>query len=952
MTSKDFLKVGLYNPGSLGQNHDELVLAVMHHSIDILAINETWLRPNEEEKAPCLPGYSLRSVPRPSTICGGRGGGVAFYVRKGIRTRVCEHPVCLQVEQMWLRLHINGRVFILGTAYRPPWLNTDVFLNALTESVNSLGPYDKLTVLGDFNIDLLTPNNANYIKFMDFTNLLGLSQIVTSPTHYTEYSETLIDVVCTDVQVRNILTKIIGSKLANHAFIVCEMNVKKPKIPPKLISFRPLKDIDHSNFDRDVEAIPWHSFLNMHNVSDMVNSFNISVLNLLDCHAPSKSMLIKHYYYPWITETVKLMMSLRNEAHLRYLRSKKDTHKEYFKQLKTLVNATLHHEKRAYFRQYIDRHTNDPKTLWKNLKLNVLPPKTDKDLPNHLCCPEEINSHFLNLPGSKDVFLSNLTYYEFHSYETKNSSSTFHLKCVNQQDVLKIINSFKSNAQGADLISLDMLSLTLPNTLGIITSIVNRSIITCTFPEPWKTAIVRPLPKNANPLTFQDLRPISILPCLSKVMERVVYLQVIDYLETNNILPHVQSGFRKGRSTSTALLDVTNNILEAQDAGLGTLLVLLDFSRAFDTINISLLLSKLSFYGFDIPTVKWFESYLSDRYQYVEVRNSEGTVSSSSLSTVTRGVPQGSILGPLLFILYSADIIGCIRNCNYHLYADDLQLYLSCHPNDVASTVDRINDELNRIVSWSSSNCLVLNPVKSKFMILGSKLQVEKISSKKPDIRLGGEAIAYTREARNLGVVIDSELRFETHVKELARNCFYRLKVLYRIRKHLSTNVRIKLVESLVLSKFNYAAAVYGPRLLARTKALIQRVQNACTRYCFNVPPRSHVSPYINQGKILNMASRRYIQFATLLFGIIKNRKPLYLYEKLTWSSRARTASQLVVPPHKTKAFKGTFKYAATKIWNNIPPPLRNLSSVNAFKSKLKEYIFELQLSGKEANCL
>ena len=258
--------------------------------------------------------------------------------------------------------------------------------------------------------------------------------------------------------------------------------------------------------------------------------------------------------------------------------------------------------------------------------------------------------------------------------------------------------------------------------------------------------------------------------------------------------------------------------------------------------------------------------------------------------------------------------------------------------------VQKLNEDLERISYYAGRNGLVLNPQKSKFKILGSKQQLHLIKTHKPDVRLDGGSIEQVTEARNLGVIMDEHLRFERHVTETVSNCFYRLKVLYRIRQHLSTDLRIHLCETLILSKLNYADTVVGERLLVRTKNLIQRVQNACARFCFTIPPRSHVTPYLNLGNLMNMKSRRELHFGCLLFGIMKSQTPPYLFEKLSFSQRhLRMASRLICPKHVTAAFRGSFRYAATKCWNNIPPPIRNCVSIHTFKRKYKAYLLKLQ---------
>lgn len=550
-----------------------------------------------------------------------------------------------------------------------------------------------------------------------------------------------------------------------------------------------------------------------------------------------------------------------------------------------------------------------------------------------------INKHFLDVPCSSNIDISELTYLLFNRF----SSATFKLTPVNETIVAQIIRNITTNAQGVDGITLDMILLTLPRTLGVITAIANKSIQTGVFPEIWKEAIVKPLPKTTCPKELKDLRPISILPFLSKIIEKIVCIQLSEYLHTNNILPHKQSGFRKGRSTATALLDVVDDILTGQDLGEGSILVLLDYSRAFDTINTTVLLSKLVYYGFDSAAIKWFSSYLTGRSQRVQLTDLKGCNRLSNTAFVNKGVPQGSILGPILFILYSADITKSIKESKHHLYADDLQLYKSFKPRDTETATFRLNQDLDRIAEWSENNGLTLNPSKTKYLVIGTKSVLNQIHSNNPKLEIRGEIIEEVTEARNLGILMDSKLRFEKHMTEVARNCFYRLKVLYRIRPYLNADLRVRLCESLILSKLNYADTVVGNCLLGRTRKLIQRVQNACARFSFSIPHRAHVTPFLNKGNMMNMESRRALHFGSLMFSLIKTGNPSYLYNKLNFSRRQRLDSRLMCPQHKTAAFRGSFRYSATKCWNNIPPPIKQSSSVSSFKLKYKNYLLNIQ---------
>jgi hypothetical protein len=235
-------------------------------------------------------------------------------------------------------------------------------------------------------------------------------------------------------------------------------------------------------------------------------------------------------------------------------------------------------------------------------------------------------------------------------------------------------------------------------------------------------------------------------------------------------------------------------------------------------------------------------------------------------------------------------------------------------------------------------------------MIFGSKNQIKKIDIYKPIVSVMGDQVERVSESRNLGIIMDESLHFESYIADVARTSFYRLKVLYRIRDFLSADLRTKLCDSLVLSRLNYADVVYGPRLLARTDRIVQRVQNACARYCFGIPPRTHVTPYLNSADILKMSFRRELHLSFLLFGILKTSVPEYLLKKLTWRTNRSSeyglrsvSHDLIIPHHRTTAFRGSFKYTATKCWNNIPPPLKNINNPNSFKLRLKRHLLQVQ---------
>lgn len=298
--------------------------------------------------------------------------------------------------------------------------------------------------------------------------------------------------------------------------------------------------------------------------------------------------------------------------------------------------------------------------------------------------------------------------------------------------------------------------------LPTVTHIFNASIMTGSYPSLWKMALVKPLPKSNTPSTVNQYRPISILPTLSKALEHIVHGQLTNYLDEHKLLDDYQSGFRHGHSTTTALLKVTEDIREAMDMDEVTALTLLDFSNAFSSVDIDLLLAKMKTLHLSDNTLSWMDSYLRDRQQCVSLDNQF-----SQWRCTKAGVPQGSVLGPLLFSIYINDVSKNLRYCRYHLYADDLQLYIHSRPNTINESIDKLNCDLATVSTWAANFGLALNPSKTQAIIIGHKRLVNSLNNSNLSVvTLNNTLIPYSSVVKNLGFFFDNNLSWNFQVKE------------------------------------------------------------------------------------------------------------------------------------------------------------------------------------------
>lgn len=633
------------------------------------------------------------------------------------------------------------------------------------------------------------------------------------------------------------------------------------------------------------------------------------------------------------------MIKLKNKAFRKYKSLKTDVSKQYYCELKNIVSTAIKHEKSAYYSYMFKNSNMDSKTLWKKINNLKLKNKSAIQIPSDFSDADVINNHFINSVPQYQPSPEMIRDLIENKLKIGNH---FNLELVTQSDVLQSLYSIKSNAEGADGITAAMLKFCLPHCLNPLTNIINCSIEQGEIPSLWKTAMVLPLPKKENPL-LSDLRPISVLPAGSKLLEKMIQVQMIKYLNVNNIIPIYQSGFRKGHSCTTALLKITNDIVEGFDNSKCTAMILLDMSKAFDSINFELLLAKLSHYNFSERSVNWFRNYLYGRTQMVRISNNDGNHQISEPLEITSGVPQGSILGPILFSIFSADISKIIKYSKFHMYADDLNIYMSFNCQDFETAKNYINLDLLNINSWANSNSLMINANKTQ-AIMFSKNNIDVVNH---NLYIDDTVIVWKNEVKCLGLHLDKNLNFNSHLNKVCQKSYYALKNIYEYRNLLPKSIKMTLIESLVLSIPNYMDCVYGPFLTTFNKYRIQKIQNSCMRFVCQLNRYHHITPHLRSANMLNMSERRFLHMSCLINTIVNTNCPQYLGDLLIRHGdihdlNTRHRSNLLIPNHKTEAFKSSFSYQAAHIHNMLP--VHSAKNTKSFKEKIKKCILDLGL--------
>ena len=476
-----------------------------------------------------------------------------------------------------------------------------------------------------------------------------------------------------------------------------------------------------------------------------------------------------------------------------------------------------------------------------------------------------------------------------------------------------------------------------------LTHIINMSIISGLFPKELKKSKVIPIHKKNSKVEPGNYRPVSILSIISKIFERVVCEQLTEYLTCNNYLYELQSGFRQSFSTESCLIHLSDFILKKQDMREYVGMIILDlqnWQKAFDTVNHKILINKLKALGLNQIAINWFVSYLRDREQIVDIA---GTYSQAC--NITCGVPQGSILGPLLFLIYVNDMKAAV-NCKLILYADDSALLVS--GKDVVKIEQALSRELNAVNEWLEENRLSLHLGKTQSILFGSKKSLQK--DDKLHITCNGQDIEMKEEVEYLGVVLDQALKCSCIIDKIVSKSINKLTFLYRNTKGFNWQIKRMIVLAMVQCHYDYACAMWFSRISISAKKRLQIVQNKVIRFVLGIPPRTHLGcSEFSRVNILPVKYRADQIKLNHMFNIVHGSAPEYLKHSinLSRSNRYDTRSgnlSCVMPSVKGFGIKSFF-YSASKLWNSLSPNLQHVTNKYLFKRNVKAYLWEKLLA-------
>ena len=775
ITSGLDLKIMHINIRSLPNKMDELKMLIdkansNNSHYDIILVCETFI--NDHNKHQCaLDNYVLFEKHRSSK----KGGGVAIYVHNSINVEERNDLNIFiegQIESLFVEIELNGKQMVVGELYRIPGSELNSFFVNYDSLLKTLNNENKMVIIGtDQNLDFLkVDTHKNTAKFLNMNLDSGLVPMITRPTRITHSSCTLIDNIYTNIKL-TVKPFVLISDISDH--LPCCLFVARKKKDKTLVESRKLNDLNIENIKRSLSQTNWN-ILNSLETDEAYDFFMNTLNKILDENAPKVLLKLGQKYIirePWMTPGLMKSSKICDRLYKQQIGcNNSDQKRTKYLVYRNKYNSLKRTARINYYSEQIENFKNDSKKLWTIFNKVIGKTKNKLDLPSKIKDKNSIMiSGSINIANEFCDFFSNIgstlsrkipaPNVSYHDYmDGVRSENTFFLSPTDEQEITKIILSLKNkNSSGYDGISNVLLKKLTPEICYPLSIIFNKSILEGKFPKAMKVADVLPVFKSKDKKVCTNYRPISLLPVVSKVLERIIFIRLYHFLQEKNLLYNSQYGFRSKHSTINAVMEFVGKVLNGFENDQYTLSVFLDLSKAFDTIDHNILLNKLDRYGIRGRANNWFESYLSERQQ--QVKYTDGV--RSRLMTVNCGVPQGSVLGPLLFILYTNDIYKSVVNSHCILFADDTTMF-SMH-KDIDSLIKIITKDMNILIDWFKANKLSLNLGKTNCMLFKPK------HSKGRNIVLNfdSETLSSVSSTKFLGLIIDENLTWSNHIKNV-----------------------------------------------------------------------------------------------------------------------------------------------------------------------------------------
>ena len=838
------IHLSLLNAQSLKNKELMIIDYITQSNLDVCVVTETWFKDTDKMWIKSSEfnknGYKIRVHNRDER----QGGGLALIHKNNIKVKDIDKGFCRSFEYAVWKIGMRSTTATIHAIYHPPYSTKNqgtntMFLDDLTECLTtSLVRDDNLLLVGDFNMHVNNIEDPDATTLLDTMEALGLNQKVNFPTHK---SGNTLDLVFNEVMSKvQVVQCNEGSVISDHIAVEFFINIKRDAIQREMLSYRNLKKVDIDNLFTDCKlgSVDFNS-----NINEIINDIDCKFEDALNTHAPLKTKKVTvRKNFPWFNDKVKdQKQTVRRRERIWKKYRTPETWKA-FNMERQKYKRMLYLAKKESISNKIIECGNNSKTLY-NFVANLTNTIQENPLPEHLD-PEKLSNEFADyFIGKIQTIRDNLDHYEKYYPTMTNNMKLAQFEEMSESSVAKILSRMKPKSCENDPIPANLIKKGVSHIIPTLTKLVNISLQFGVFPDKWKMAIIRPLLKKAGlDQCYCNYRPVSNLPFLSKLLEKVVLEQFNIHCEKYNLMPDYQSAYRSGYSCETALVKVVNDILWDMENQKVSAMVAVDLSAAFDTVDHGILLHVLqNRFGITESALDWFESYLRPRYCKVKIRNKY-----SRPLDLTFSVPQGSCAGPVLYLAYASTLQEVIDpTISLYGYADDHAVCRSFKASDKISETETIKSLENcaiQIKNWMDTNRLKMNSSKTEFMYYETAKQLAK--SEIHQIDINGDWVDRVSKMKYLGVWLDDQLNLKHHITMKCRTAMLNLQRIKLIRQYITKEACHTLVRGLVISHLDYSNAIFCGLPNCTIKKL-ERVQRIAARLICGVKKYDSITEHM-----------------------------------------------------------------------------------------------------------
>lgn len=886
----------------------------------------------------CINGYRLGAF-----FCrnGFKNGGVAIYYKSGMEGSVSEiknlenisSEKSFEICGIELTNKHNNTIQIF-CLYRSPSADVKLFLSELDQflCLYTKNIKQQIVLCGDFNINLLS-NSDQRNELIDILTAYNVNIMTNRPTRYATDSFSAIDYICTNIDTFN-----------NEKCCTIQENGMSDHLAQKL-SIRYDYKQTNLGYGRIFSNRNYETFLGLisnETFEDIYQSYSVDdgFYNLIK--------ILQHCFYisfplkklkdtikidkRWVTTGIRKSSQKLKDLHKLSILSNNQNNIDFYIKYKKIYKKVVKAAKTLDNKRSFIKSNNKSKTTWNIINKTIGKGQVENKImeihheENIITDAKQVAANFNKFFIEKSQALSS----SFPTDDsipqiTEKNFKTMFFTPTSENEVYIAINTLKqSNASGIDEISTNLLKVAINFIVRPLTFLINRSLTDSKFPEIFKTAKVIPIYKKDSKYAMENYRPISLLSAVSKILEKIVFNKITHFLCQFNILNNFQHGFRKGRNTCSAILNFINRLYDNLDVNNKCIGLFMDLSKAFDLVNHKLLLEKLNNYGIRGKVSDWISSYLSDRKQVVDINNTK-----SSEMNINIGVPQGSILGPLLFLIFINDLPNIDPENNIVMFADD-NTYL-CHDKSKSEVLAKLQGMVTRFIKWFSTNKLHLNISKTVFINFTPRKSLIYESCL---IKADHESLRQVASAKFLGLYIDNDLSWKSHVNYLSSKLSSLCFALYRLREVTQKSICLTFYHSNILSRLRYGIIFWG---ISPHASRLFKLQKRAVRNIVGATRLQSCKPIF---KNLNLLPLPCIYIYEVLV-YIKNNLAEFISNSDIHSHDTRNKMNFVIPDHNLSLFEKGPKFVGIKCFNKLPDNLKFISNIRVFKKNLFVYLHD-----------